>query len=99
VIPAWKHEIRIVRVDEAARVIYTNERGGGVRKWNHRITIKPLSDDRCRYTDEIDIGAGPITPLVWAYAHVFYRYRQRRWRKLARRLRSEGAEAARAQST
>jgi hypothetical protein len=90
VIPAWKHEIRIVRVDEAALEIYTNEHGGGVRKWNHRITIEPLSSETCRYTDEIDIGAGPITPLVWAYAHAFYRYRQRRWRKLARQLQASG---------
>jgi hypothetical protein len=91
VIPAWKHEIRIVRVDEAAREIYTNERGGGVRRWNHRITIDPRSADRCHYTDEIDIDAGPMTPLVWAYAHVFYRYRQWRWRKLARRLQASGS--------
>ena len=41
VIPAWKHEIRIVHIDEAAREIYTNERGGPVRHWNHRISIKP----------------------------------------------------------
>jgi hypothetical protein len=99
VIPAWRHEIRIVRVDEASHEIYTNEHGGGIRKWNHRIKIDPQSATRCRYSDEIDIGAGPLTPLVWGYAHLFYRYRQARWRKLARRLRSEGTRASSPQAS
>jgi hypothetical protein len=94
VIPAWKHEIRIVRIDEAAREIYTNERGGPVRHWNHLIKIEPGSAERCRYTDEIEIRAGPLTPLVGLFSHGFYRYRQHRWRKLARRLRSEQAQAS-----
>jgi hypothetical protein len=97
-IPAWRHEIRVVRIDEATHEIYTNERGGGVRTWNHLISIKPQRTnprpgvaqeyERCRYTDQIEIHAGPATPLVWAYAHLFYRYRQHRWRKLARSLAS-----------
>jgi len=41
---------------------------------------------RSHYTDEIDIGAGALTPFVWAYAHLLYRYRQWRWRRLARTL-------------
>jgi hypothetical protein len=91
VIPAWKHEIRVARIDEGAREIYTNERGGPVRHWNHRITVVPRSAERCLYTDEIEIRAGPLTPVVWVYAHVFYRYRQRRWRKLARSLRAQAS--------
>ena len=91
VIPAWKHEIRIVRLDEAAREIYTNERGGGVRRWNHLLTFEPLSEQRCRYTDEIEIGAGPMTPFVWLFAHAMFRYRHIRWRKLARSLQASGS--------
>ncbi len=100
VIPAWRHEIRFVRHDEAAREIYTQEHGGPVRNWNHLIKIEPLlaggtsggqPRHRCLYTDEIEIRAGPLTALVWLYAHGFYRYRQRRWRKLARRLESSEA--------
>lgn len=94
VIPAWKHEIRIVRLDEAAREIYTNERGGGVRRWNHLLKFESLSEQRCRYTDEIEIGAGPLTPFVWLFAHAMFRYRHIRWRRLARRLRSEGVQPA-----
>jgi hypothetical protein len=94
VIPAWKHEIRIARIDEAAREIYTNERGGPVRHWNHRIKIDPGSAGRCRYTDEIEIRAGPLTPLVAGFSQVLFRYRQSRWRKLARQLQVAGAQAS-----
>lgn len=86
VIPAWAHEIRIVSVDENARRIETREHGGGVKTWNHRLTVEPAGPGRSRYTDRIEIDAGPMTRLVWAYANLFYRYRQWRWRRLARGL-------------
>jgi hypothetical protein len=85
-IPGWMHEIRIARLDEAHREIETTEHGGSVKRWNHRITVDERGPWRSRYTDEIDIDAGLVTPLIWAYAHLFYRYRQWRWRRLARSL-------------
>src|SRR6266516_4776327 len=48
VLPAWSHEIHVVRVAEAEREIFTNERGGPVRSWNHRIEITPLAGDAGR---------------------------------------------------
>jgi hypothetical protein len=85
VIPAWRHEIRIVRVDQAQRRIETAEHGGGVRTWNHVIAVEPAPAGS-RYTDAIEIDAGALTPLVAGYAKLFYRYRQRRWRRLAKSL-------------
>ena len=86
-IPAWwTHQLRVVRLDDQNREIYTNEGGGSVPVWNHRITIAAVSEASCRYADEIEIRAGFLTPLVWLYAHIFYRYRQTRWRRLARSL-------------
>lgn len=79
--PAWKHRLEIVRVDDARRELFTNERGGFVSEWNHRISVAPAGDKRCSYTDEIEINAGLLTVFVWFFAHVFYHYRQRRWRK------------------
>jgi ligand-binding SRPBCC domain-containing protein len=84
-LPGWAHEIRIVRMDEEGRRIETAEGGGGVRTWNHLISVDPAGD-RTRYSDRIEIDAGPLTPLVAGYAHLFYRYRQHRWRRLARTL-------------
>lgn len=82
-VPGWTHEIRITAVDSRAREIRTQEAGGPVTAWNHRIRIQPEGDG-CRYTDEVRISAGMLTPLVWAYARVVFRYRQMRWRRLAR---------------
>jgi hypothetical protein len=96
VLPAWRHEIRIVRLDRERREIYTNERGGPVRNWSHLIRVEavPGEQGRTRYLDEIEIAAGPLTPLVWLYAQLFYRYRQRRWRKLARALAAQPASGS-----
>ncbi len=86
VIPGWQHTLTVVQVDQEHLTLASEEGGGVVRTWNHRIWLEPMTDSRCRYTDEIEIEAGPFTPLIWAWAHVFYRYRQRRWRRLARDL-------------
>jgi ligand-binding SRPBCC domain-containing protein len=86
VIPAWTHEIRIVSVDEPGRRIETAEGGGAVKIWNHVITVEPAGPGHTRYTDAIEIEAGVLTPLVRGYAHAFYRYRQRRWRRLIKRV-------------
>lgn len=57
-------------------------RGALVAKWDHLITIEPITRNWCRYTDEVEVQAGFLTPAITAFAHVFYRHRQRRWRGL-----------------
>jgi hypothetical protein len=84
-IPGWKHTLRIVMVDEEQLQLASEEEGGLIGRWNHVIRLKRISAERCHYVDEIDIRAGLLTPAVWAFAQVFYRYRQRRWRTLAAR--------------
>ncbi len=84
--PGSPHTFRIVRVDEGAMEIDTHESGGFIRTWNHSMKVEPVLDDRCRYTDRIELDAGPLTPLVWLVASLFYRYRQSRWRRLAWQL-------------
>lgn len=59
-----------------------NGHGTLVSRWDHFITIEPITADRCRYTDEVEVRAGLLTPFVWAFAQLFYRHRQRRWRAL-----------------
>ncbi len=86
VVPLWGHEIHIVRFDDEKREATTSERGGPITKWEHSIKVEPLSEASCRYTDEIDVEAGRLTPLVRLFAELFYRYRQARWRALARVL-------------
>ena len=51
VIPAWSHELRMVRFDEDQRELLSNEHGGAVKVWNHYIKVEPLSERRFLYTD------------------------------------------------
>ncbi|CCH89346.1 conserved protein of unknown function [Modestobacter italicus] len=63
-----------------------NGSGQLLRRWDHLITIEPGSrPGRTRYTDRIDVEAGRFTVVAWAFAHMLYRWRQRRWRHLAAR--------------
>lgn len=78
VVPAWGHELRFVRVDDEGYEMLTNEGGGPIKEWNHRIRVEPLSERLCRYTDEVEVRAGVLTPLVWCFAQLFYRHRQMR---------------------
>jgi hypothetical protein len=85
-IPLGKHTIFMERVDPVAHEIQSREHDTLVRRWDHLIRIRSTPDGRSLYSDEVEISAGPLTPLVWAFAQWFYRHRQRRWRRIARRL-------------
>jgi len=74
------------RIDQQQFEIQTREWDRLVRRWDHLIRIRPESAGSCRYSDEIEIEAGWRTPLVAMFAWFFYRHRQRRWRRVARRL-------------
>jgi hypothetical protein len=63
-----------------------NGHGTMIRRWDHWITITPAADGSTCYRDEVDISAGVLTPFIWAFAQLFYRHRQRRWRALAHTL-------------
>lgn len=83
VVPFSRHHLEVVRIDDSERVLATKERGGVVTRWDHELRADPLDGNRCAYVDRITIDAGPLTPAIVAFAHVFYRYRQRRWRAVA----------------
>jgi hypothetical protein len=85
-VPGWKHRLRVVRIDKEKLELTSEEGGGTIRQWNHRILVGRETAERCQYTDEIEIRAGVLTVVIWAYAQVFYRYRQSRWRQLAKVL-------------
>jgi ligand-binding SRPBCC domain-containing protein len=85
VIPAWTHELKIIAggpINDGAFEIYTNEKSGPVRVWNHRLTFRPTGDSSCRYTDQIEIPAGVLGLGTKLFVDAFFRYRQRRWLKL-----------------
>ncbi|OBK46517.1 hypothetical protein A5656_03665 [Mycobacterium gordonae] len=86
VIPAYRHTIEVVEVDQPTGTIRTHEHGGLLKTWNHTLRVEALRADSCRYSDTIDIDAGALTGAAAAIANGIFRYRQRRWRKLVGRM-------------
>jgi hypothetical protein len=89
VLPLATRTLAWERIDQQKREIQTREHDAMIRRWDHRIHVEPAGDNECRYTDDIEIQAGVLTPLVWLWAEWFYRHRQKRWRAVAQRLARE----------
>jgi hypothetical protein len=74
------HTIDVAKFGQAN--ISTCERNAKVPVWNHTITMRSVGRSMTHYTDRVDIQAGRKTLFIWLWANMFYRHRQRRWRKL-----------------
>jgi hypothetical protein len=63
---------------------------GLVSVWDHRIELTDFYG-MTRYADVVEVHAGVLTPVMWLFAQVFYRHRQRRLNRLVGRgaLRAE----------
>lgn len=86
VVPFNRHHLTVARIDHDRMTLASDEHGGIIRSWRHDIVVEADGAHACRYTDRVEIDAGPMTLPVAAYAWWFYRVRQRRWVRLARRL-------------
>jgi hypothetical protein len=94
-IPISRHTIYLASLDEPARTLRSREHGGVLRTWNHTLHAEPAGDQRCRYSDTVDIDAGPLTGFIATLAIWVFQYRQRRWHKLVRNhLRPSGPRYA-----
>ena len=89
-VPLGTRTLTFERIDQQAREIQTRESDPLVRRWNHRIRVQPTGGGRTLYSDEVDLDAGWLTPLVWLFARWLYGHRHMRWRRVARRLRQPG---------
>jgi len=88
VIPLGTRTLYFERIDAERREIQSREHDALIQRWDHLVRIEPLGPGQCRYSDEIEIEAGPLTLAVWLFACAFYRHRQRRWQTVAKRLQS-----------
>ena len=86
-----QHELYLERIDQAAMQIQSREHDQLVARWDHLIRVVDAPHGETRYSDEIEIEAGPLTIFVWLFAQMFYRHRQRKWRKIARQLAAESS--------
>lgn len=82
IVPLGKHSIRIKRMDTEKKEILSQEEGFMARTWNHHIMVEKADERNIRYTDAIEVKAGLLTVFVWMFAHLFYRHRQRKWKRL-----------------
>ena len=62
-----------------------NGHGDLITTWDHSIFVRETDDGRTHYTDQVEVQARLLTPFAWAFASLFYRYRQHRWRQLVKR--------------
>ena len=88
-IPLGWHTIRLVKMDKKTNTISSQESGLLAQVWNHNISFREVGSGKVSYTDEIEIQAGCLTPAIWLFAHIFYRYRQRRWKVLLKKNSTE----------
>ena len=82
VLPLGSHKIVLRKIDPSAKKIISKESGALAKVWNHTITFHAINSGQIKYTDIIEIKAGLLTPLIWLFSHIFYRHRQRRWKRL-----------------
>lgn len=61
-----------------------NGHGPLIKRWDHSITVTDNGDGTTSYSDDLDIGAGLLTPFVWLSAQLLFIHRQRRLQALAR---------------
>jgi hypothetical protein len=84
VIPVGRQVVGIELPQESDDWFVRDNGGGSIaRVWDHLIFVEPEGKGT-RYTDLVRIDAGILTWPVVLYATLFYRHRQRRWRKLVR---------------
>lgn len=82
-LPLGRHVIAIDRIDPKTGEIQTRESSQLAPVWNHLIRIEPFGDGQTLYTDQVDISAGLLNPLVMQFALAFYRFRQSQWQDRA----------------
>jgi hypothetical protein len=85
-IPLGVRTIRFEKIDHKNYEIQSREHDPLIKRWDHLVSVRPRGEDQSIYRDVIEIEAGGLTYLVWAWANWFYRHRQRRWRALANTL-------------
>jgi hypothetical protein len=61
-----------------------NGHGPLIKRWDHSITVTDNRDGITRCADNLDIGAGLLTPFVWLSAPLLFIHRQWRLQALAK---------------
>jgi hypothetical protein len=84
-IPFGIHTILVQRLDESNYIVTSREKNRLVPIWNHTISLVPMNTLTTSYTDEVELNARWLTQLVYLWARVFYKHRQKKWLLLLNR--------------
>ena len=80
-IPFGKQWI-VISIDNSNLHIRDNGYSKLIKKWDHNIYLKGVGKNKTLYTDTIEINADILTIFIAMFANIFYRWRQKRWRRL-----------------
>ncbi len=70
------YEMYIERLDKEACVLQSREKGGAIKRWDHRLSIRQ-DGEIAIWTDDVTIAAGFMTPLVARFAAYIYKQRHK----------------------
>jgi ligand-binding SRPBCC domain-containing protein len=76
VVPIGGWRLKVLARDDNERRLLSQEEGTAVRYWRHEIKVESEGEGS-RLTDTITVDAGPLTPLIAAFARRDYTRRHR----------------------
>ena len=82
-LPFGDHKIILKKLDKENKIILSNEYNKIVKIWNHLIIIENLGENEIKYTDEVEIYAGIFTLFTAIWAKLFYKHRQKKWKRIS----------------
>jgi len=82
-IPFGDHKIILKELDKENKIILSNENNKIVKIWNHLILMENVGENEVKYTDEVEIYAGIFTLFTAIWAKLFYKHRQKKWKRIS----------------
>lgn len=79
------HFLYFEKIDAVNKILQTKEWDNAAKIWNHKISLKTLTNNSICYKDEIVIYGGILTGIITTWAKSFYKYRQKRWQIIVKK--------------
>lgn len=78
------HSLSFEKIDEENKIIETKEKDNVAKVWDHKMSLKPISDNSFYYEDEVILYGGMMTGVLTWWAKTFYEHRHKRWQLLVK---------------
>lgn len=75
-LPPQDYHMEVETCDDTAMTFQSRERGAGITRWDHRLTVSPDGNGAVLH-DHIEIDAGFMTPLYRLWAKFVYTKRHK----------------------